>query len=216
MLDLSDKYNVPVINAAMQECLLANSFFKKSLLRTFAIAKKYQLSKVETTVIPEILKDPASFSFIDYPPEEVPFIAMNDIQKINFYTRSRYAKAKGILRRAEEKIGDRPAPMCPCRSGDEDTASESESDSESSSDDTPAHCEVWFDFYEAAKKRLEFSPSFNITDKSFWDAIVADCSCRNAGINLFEHYAPFIKRANEKIRSLPWIFPDDFEDMKQR
>ncbi|KZS91900.1 hypothetical protein SISNIDRAFT_393178, partial [Sistotremastrum niveocremeum HHB9708] len=53
MLDLSDKYNVPVINAAMQECLLANSFFKKHLLRTFAISKKYQLLKVEAAVVPE-------------------------------------------------------------------------------------------------------------------------------------------------------------------
>ncbi|KZS91901.1 hypothetical protein SISNIDRAFT_456086 [Sistotremastrum niveocremeum HHB9708] len=201
LLHVADKYHIPIITSAMQENLIASHFIENDTLRTFAVAKKFNLKRVEEAVLTDLVKDPQIFSKMIIIPPEIDAITIDDILRINYYREHRADKAYSLFRHVNIPI----LPACECRANFPGFAEGA---------DEPGECESWGAFHRLLRIKMVGDPTLDVAEESIREEVCQDSQCGDARVHLFKHYKHSISLAASEIAKLPWTYPAEYEAHK--
>ncbi|KZS87615.1 hypothetical protein SISNIDRAFT_553066 [Sistotremastrum niveocremeum HHB9708] len=173
---------MPLVKSEIQSQILASSFFKEDIIRSYALSKKYGLLRCQEKISPDLVKGFDVLSNLKADPKELDYIDIHDVERILFYRRKRAEKARGIL----AKFSTHTVEACECRRVFDVPYGE---------DADPGVCEAWVNFLEVCEERLRNQPTVDISARYIRDEACCFSKCPDSWTNLFDHSEDVLRAA---------------------
>ncbi|KZS87859.1 hypothetical protein SISNIDRAFT_552948 [Sistotremastrum niveocremeum HHB9708] len=193
---ISDKYDIPIIASALEDTILISNLSKRYPIRSFALAKKFNRARLLTRAETELVKQHCEIIRTTTVPEELDYITVDDVRRLEFYRTERLSRIRKYLTTTKLL----PTPECNCWERYKRTV--------------PKRCEAWECFVDACWEELRESPTSDISDLRLRRRAVEESECPDAQEVLFRHYDLDIGTLEYEVSRYAWLYPEKWAESK--